>query len=268
MSCWIWSEPSEPYEPGTLLVRVVRAEPDCVVGAELDTMAEHPASWLSSRETARLRAIGTPEHRREWLSGRLTAKHAVWLTASRVRPRPAPRQIEIVADVWGRPRAYLWRRGRLSATGEISIAHCPGAVACATSGLGGPTADVAIIGQDVVGVDVELAAASILELIDRFTRPEERRCLARSPLPEVTATILWGLKEAAVKCLGGRVSRRRAFEVRLDEERSSARIMLHEAAQAAGGPGPLTGGFGTVGQHVVTWASSLDRPARLSVVQG
>jgi hypothetical protein len=116
---------------------------------------------------------------------------------------------------------------------------------------------------------VELADATILELAERFTRPEERRCLARSPVPEVTATVLWGLKEAAVKCLGGRISRRRAFEVDLDEERSTARVVLRGGAQAAGGPGPLLGGFQTVGQHVVTWVSSLagpDRPVRLDFV--
>jgi phosphopantetheinyl transferase len=249
MSWWIWSVPSERSEAAALLV--------CVVGGEPAAIAEGRRTWLTARERARLVAIGTPERQTEWLSGRLTAKYAVWFTAADIRPRPSPRQIEVVADARGAPRAHVWRDGLPSLTAEISLAHCTGAVACATSGLGFP---------GPVGVDVELASGQVLELVDRFTLPAERRCLAGSPRPELTATVLWALKEAAVKCLGGRLSRRRAFDVSLDERQLRAWVVLRERVETAGSSPLLVGGFRILGQHVVAWVSEVDRPVRLHVL--
>jgi phosphopantetheinyl transferase len=248
MSCWIWSGPSERSEPQPLLV--------CVVRGDREAIARNRRWWLTGSETARLVAFGSPERQEEWLSGRLTAKYAVWLTAADVCPRPSPRDIEVVADAHGAPRAYVRRDDRSSLAAEISLAHCPGAVACATSGLGRPGA---------VGVDVELVSAGLLDLVERFTLPDERRGLARSQRPEVAATVLWGLKEAAIKCLGGRISRRRAFDVRVDEAHGRARVVLRERAGSADGWEALVGGFRIVGQHVVAWVSRPDRPARLQV---
>jgi phosphopantetheinyl transferase len=256
--------PTARHEPDAVLVCVVREAEQVTAGVRraeqtisgvrgrAQGITAGPRSWLTSAERLQLLAIGTPERRREWVSGRLTAKYAVRLRASGIRPRLSPRHIEIVADARGRPRAYLWQGGQPRLAAEISIAHCPGAVVCATSGPG--------------QADVELASAMVLELLERFTRPDERRCVTQSPRPEVTATILWGLKEAAVKCLGGRVGRRRALEVRLDEERGRARVMLHERARTSDGPEALMGGFRTLRQHVVTWVSNPDRPVRLNVV--
>ncbi len=236
-------------DPEVLLVGVYAGTPACATWEDL--------WWLTSRESAQLRRIGTPERQKEWLVGRMVAKWVVSLRGAAQSLAPGSlRHIEVEVDAWGKPVGQLLRRTGRPLTVALSLAHSQGMTVCAALGVG-------IAGQ--VGVDVEQVDRGILDLVERFTLPMERLALAGTRDQTLTATLLWGLKEAAIKCLGGVVVRRRSFEVHLEPKRTRARVMLLDPLLSERWGHTLEGGFQILGRHVLAWVSTQAR--EVSVVE-
>jgi hypothetical protein len=191
----------------------------------------------------------------------------------------APTDVEIVVETgaprtarragearWGtqrgKPIARLVGLRGLSGRVELSLSHCPGMTVCGTLAVG--------VGGHV-GVDVEQVAPEILEMVDRFTLPAERHQLAGAGDEAAAAALLWSLKEAAVKCLSGRVVRRKAFRVECDWQASAARVILLDPL-AVGQFGPeLVAGFDLQPPHVLAWTAApswLTRPVTLATIRG
>jgi len=142
---------------------------------------------------------------------------------------------------------------------EVSLSYCEGIVACAVQGIGC---------KGRVGVDIERIAPEILEVVERFTLPSERQELARASHEELTATLFWSFKEAAIKCLGGLIANRRAFEVRLNPGRQSASILVRGSALFESRVEELRGRFRILREHVLVWVSIPPRSGCVRILPG
>jgi len=204
----------------------------------------HPERWLSARESDTLRNYADPGRRIEWLRGRALAKIAVRSAAGRSL---APSAIEIGTTDKGAPFANIpARTGRIS----LSISHAGAWTACARLPLDVP---------GPVGVDVERVDDTLPELVGRFASPREWALAAAICGPGTAAALLWSAKESAIKCLQGRIVRRRAFEVHLDGDKR-----LRVTASAPDGERTvLFGGYARLRGHVLTWLSASLRSAIL-----
>lgn len=151
-----------------------------------------PAEW------AKLDALEGAHQRAEWLTGRLVAKWAVAFASPGSVEPILPRDIQIETDDRGAPWALIGPG--IERKLAISISHCEAAAGAAVRGDGGR-----------VGLDLELTVSGAESVIERIcARPELDR-LGLQDSDVVLATIVWSLKEAAIKCLGGLTARRRLY---------------------------------------------------------
>jgi phosphopantetheinyl transferase len=209
---------------------------------------------LTSAELDQWRSVNGDRRRQEWVTGRKLAKVAVMLQAgSSWLSRPA-RQFEIVTDEFNRPRVCCWTTDGLTEF-EISLSHSLGICACASR---------PVCSRDRIGVDVERISADILRDIGRFTSEYERANLLSLADPAAAATVIWSIKEAAIKWHGGITARRRAFEVSISWEKQRARVWCNRKVAPQLSNVELTGQFRLLGQYVLAWVES--KESRESIV--
>jgi 4'-phosphopantetheinyl transferase EntD len=208
-----------------------------------------PERWLAAGELEVLRGVAEPVRRLEWLRGRALAKVAVRRVAGM---RLAPSAVEIGAETRGAPFGRVV--GRAEAI-SLSISHSGAWTACARL----PCGAVGAVGVDVERLDDELAA-----LAGRFASAREWAWAADTCGATLGAAILWSAKESAIKCVAGRIVRRRSFEVRPDG--AGLRVAVHAAGDEP--PRVLFGGCARLPGHVLTWLSAARRPTVLERLPG
>jgi phosphopantetheinyl transferase len=206
-----------------------------------------PPRWLSSEETNQFHRLVTTGRRAEWLCGRWMAKSTVAVMAGMSSAAASLRDVEIVVGERGKPMGRLPGPLGASLMVELSLSHCPGMTVCGTLAVG-------VAGQ--VGVDAERVDPEILEIVDRFTLPAERCQLAGAGDEAAAAALLWSLKEAAIKCLGGRVVRRKAFRVECDWQARAARVILLDPLAVRHFGRELVAGFDLQPAHVLAWTAA------------
>jgi phosphopantetheinyl transferase len=146
---------------------------------------------LGADEREVWRGLTGPEQRRtDWLLGRIAAKDAVRLLLdARERGPVYPADIEIAADVHGRPIARGEWLGEAEQPPVVSLAHADGLA-------------VAVAGAAALGVDVERRRPPSVDLIEAAFGPDERRQLAAAAADGDWALRCWCAKEALAKALG------------------------------------------------------------------
>jgi len=175
-----------------------------------ESLRDIPLDWvarlyLHSEEMPDYRQLAEHRHRqREWLMGRVTAKDAarVWLRAARRPGRPPASSTFVIRyDAEGRP--FVESTTGFDPLPQISISHCAKAA-------------VAVAGDLPLGIDIEPASSSPLDLWGQFTTSSERQMFAEffdAQPNEFWATRLWCAKEAVGKAMGtGLGGRPRDFE--------------------------------------------------------
>lgn len=143
--------------------------------------------FLTPRERGEYARLRHPARRREWLGARVCLK-AMLL---RRRSVSNPIQCEIMKDTRGRPWLSFAPGLPTNAVYDCSLSH-GGRFACAC---------VSSMAGTRVGVDVEKVSPRLLRLADAFDR--DRDSLIRSRPPEERLALLWALKEACAKAVGG-----------------------------------------------------------------
>lgn len=142
---------------------------------------------LTHTEREEYARLGHPMRRREWLGARAALK-AILLQRGCVRE---PLQCEILKDTHGRPWVSFAPGFPAPPVRDCSISH-QGRFAC----VGVSTRTDARI-----GVDVERISPRLLKVAGAFAG--DRQFLIRSHPAEQRLTVLWALKEACAKAMGG-----------------------------------------------------------------
>lgn len=135
-----------------------------------------------------------PRRRRQWLAGRVAAKDAVraWLHQNHGVEAVWPQEMCIFNDAAGAPQLYANVTTTVPASLKISIAH---------KNLKGSTLAVAIVGEQAVGIDLEIIeprAPNFIELT--FTSSEIALLNGADPASEYTRG--WVAKEVVAKLQG------------------------------------------------------------------
>lgn len=153
----------------------------------LADMESTASRLLTPQEREEYARLGHPSRRREWLGARACLK-AMLLWRGCVSD---PMQCEIMKDTRGRP--WLSFAPRLPATVvyDCSLSH-KGRFACA---------GISSLADTSVGVDVEKVSPRLQKVAGAFVR--DRDSLIRSRPPEERLAVLWALKEACAKAMGG-----------------------------------------------------------------
>ncbi len=143
--------------------------------------------FLGTREYQEYAGLRHPARRREWLGAR------VCLKAMLLRRRAVgdPTECEIVKDASGRPRLSVASDRSVSAAYECSLSH-KDRFACASASRRADTS---------VGVDIERVSPRLLRLASALDG--DRASLIRPRPPEERLALLWALKEACAKAVGG-----------------------------------------------------------------
>ena len=147
--------------------------------------------FLREREREDYARLRHPSRRREWLGARVCLKTMLL----RRRDVSDPIQCEIVKDASGRPRLSFAPGGSASVAYDCSLSHkdrfaCACACASASS-----RADAR------VGVHIHKVSPRLLRLAGAFAG--DRASLIRPRPPEERLALLWALKEACAKAVGG-----------------------------------------------------------------
>jgi phosphopantetheinyl transferase len=145
------------------------------------------ARFLTSAEREEYASLRHPSRRREWLGARVCLK-AMLLRRRRVSD---PTECAIVKDVRGRPGLSFAPGLPTDVVRDCSLSH-KGRFACAC---------VSTMTRARVGVDVEEVSPGLLRLAAAFSG--DRDALSRSHSPEERLALLWALKEACAKAVGG-----------------------------------------------------------------
>ena len=171
---------------------------------------------------------GVEKRRREWLLGRCAAKEAV-----RALVDLPPKEIEIVADPYGRPQVRYCGAGVHACGGSpdprvpsVSIAHSQGTAVA-----------LAVLGTDTrVGVDLESLTHRLEDFEAIAFSPDERSLLAamQRDLRQEWAVRMWCAKEAVGKALGrGLTAGLLAFHItRVDRASGTIEVALRDGALA------------------------------------
>ncbi len=187
----IFSFFSRPVSLSGLTVHVTQDQQQCValvdlaqVGKLLDRKDEALLELLSPQEQKYFKRFSYAKRRHEWLGGRIAAKTALAeLAQSRIKPHEL-RQISILPDELGRPKA-----DRLTEPG-LSISHSSGFA-------------VALAAGSSCGIDLQKISARLPTLTDRFTREQEISILTELNSIEHSTllTMIWTTKEALKKSM-------------------------------------------------------------------
>lgn len=144
---------------------------------DASSLPASPEKLLTPTERSTYAGFPTEKRRRDWLAGRLAAKSAIraWTAAPQASP------IEVLNDASGRPYC---RVPGMESVPEVSISHCAqGGVGAASSGR--------------IGVDWEPIEDRPARVAEFYASEDERRAGDAASL-----TMLWAVKEAALKLLG------------------------------------------------------------------
>lgn len=144
-------------------------------------------SYLTESEAAEYGELRHPLRRREWLGARVCLKRMV-MRQGRVDD---PRRCAVVKDPRGRPRLVFAPESGPGVVPDCSLSH-KGRFACAA------TASTA---GSRIGVDIEEVSPRLRRLADQFAH--DRDSLLGSRPTEERLAILWALKEACSKVVGG-----------------------------------------------------------------
>lgn len=187
----IFSFFSHPIALSGLTVHMTQDQQQCIAlvdlaqaGKLIDRKESTLLDLLSTQEQNYFKRFSYPKRRQEWLGGRIAAKTALsGLAQSGIVPDKL-RQISVLPDELGRPKA-----DRMSELG-ISISHSSGfAVALAAGGS--------------CGIDLQKISSKLPKLTDRFTRQQEISLLAGLNGIEQTTllTMIWTAKESIKKSM-------------------------------------------------------------------
>ena len=152
--------------------------------ADLESTA---AEVLTRSEREQYVRLGHPMRRREWLGARAALK-AILLRRGCVREAI---QCEIMKDTRGRPWVSFAPGLPAPRIRDCSISH-KGRFACV---------GVSIRADARIGVDVEGISPRLLKVAEAFAG--DRQSLIRSHPAEERLAMLWALKEACAKAMGG-----------------------------------------------------------------
>lgn len=203
-----------------------------------------PQRWLSAAEAQSVGQFTNRVRRIEWLRGRALAKFTVCGSLPDSVPASA---WEIVTDPAGAPSA---RRAGQPEARVLSLSHSGPWTVCGTS---------LHAGRLGLGVDVENVAPRLVELAPRFATNEEIEWAFAQYGGATGATLLWSVKEAAIKASGAHTLRRRSFHV---SGESSHRFRI-SAPGLHGERVTLFGGLAHLEGYVLTWVSTEERSVRL-----
>jgi phosphopantetheinyl transferase len=142
---------------------------------------------LTARERAEYASLGHPLRRREWLGARAALK-TILLRRGSIREAV---ECEIGKDARGRPEIAFAAGVPATGVADCSISH-QGRFACVA---------IASSPQARIGVDVEAMSPRLLKVAEAFA--EDRQLLLRSRTPAERLAVLWAMKEACAKALGG-----------------------------------------------------------------
>ncbi len=206
--------------------------------------AERARPHLTARELAEAGRIAGAQRRAEWLATRLVAKQAVCrgLAACGIAIGLRASDVEVASDSTGQPAVVLPPGVADRVPIAISLSHAEELRGCAVQ-IGGRVRRI--------GFDVEAIDPTLVDLVDRICAERERRWVelgGRSPL---LATLLWSLKEAAIKWTGGATARRKAYPVELGADGRSLWVTV--PAQLGTVPTVLRGKAFVYRRHVVAW---------------
>jgi phosphopantetheinyl transferase len=142
--------------------------------------------WLASlspTERRELAQLTHPRRRAEWLAARIALKRLA------VTRRLARRQadVEVQKDAQGRPRLRMVRK----TAADCSLSHKGGFALAALTTTPGAR----------IGVDIEEVSPRVTGISDRFVQPGDRLAGVGKNV-DLRNTLLWCIKEAAVKCGG------------------------------------------------------------------
>lgn len=157
---------------------------------DLTRVADEPAlasRFLTPPERAEYAQLSHPSRRREWLGARVCLK-AMLLRRGRVED---PLQCAITKDASGRPRLSFATGAHVGADYACSLSHKGRfAGACAATAPGAS-----------VGVDIEEVSPRLLRLAGVLA--SDRDSLPGARAPEERLALLWALREACAKAVGG-----------------------------------------------------------------
>ncbi len=144
--------------------------------------------FLSAREWERFEGLHFPRRRREWLLGRYAAKALLSRVEADLTDRPWS-TIEILNEESGAPVVLVNGQPR---EGTLSISHRAGLAFVAWKPDGRE-----------LGVDIERIEERRQVFEEDYFTAVEREALSRSPvdLRTLAVTLLWSLKESALKAL-------------------------------------------------------------------
>lgn len=143
--------------------------------------------FLTLRERGEYAQLRHPSRRREWLGARVCLKTMLL----RRRSVSEPTQCEIVKDASGRPGLSFAPGRPVSAAYDCSLSHKGRFAGAAASSIAGTR----------VGVDVEEVSPRLLRLAAAFA--DDHHSLIRPRPPEERLALLWAVKEACAKAVGG-----------------------------------------------------------------
>jgi phosphopantetheinyl transferase len=143
--------------------------------------------FLTPRERGEYGRLRHPSRRREWLGARVCLK----TTLLRRHCISDPTQCEIMKDDRGRPWLSFAPGLPAGVMYDCSLSH-KGRFACAGASNNAETG---------IGVDIEQVSPRLLKLAGVIVR--DRDALIHSHPPEERLALLWALKEACAKAMGG-----------------------------------------------------------------
>ena len=164
--------------------------------------AEEFAPYLSENERMTYMRLSTQSRRNKWLAGRLAAKYLFLRSIERPQRSSQPtlsrlsseslhifspwlyRQIEVVVETGGKPAFWWCGKARVE---SISLSHSNG-ISCACLGT-----------RVSAAVDIETAVPRVDAFYRQNFTPTERSWAAAGIRSDWLFTLLWSLKEAALK---------------------------------------------------------------------
>jgi 4'-phosphopantetheinyl transferase len=174
---------------------LVQTAPDCPDAAR----GEAPPGLLSPAEAAHLARLTYPKRRQEWLLGRWTAKRLLAAYLDEQGSAPPFAQITVGNDPTGAPYALI-ESGRAAGRIPVSltISHSRGVAFCALAAQAGTATRL-----PRVGGDIELIEPREPSFVRDYFAPDEQAAVTAAPSVwrDGMATVIWSVKEAALKAL-------------------------------------------------------------------
>ncbi len=208
--------------------------------ADLETHGEAVLEELSPEEKAQYTSYKFEKRRTEWLGGRLAAHRAL-------RAFGINAAISVQEGDGGQP-GFAGRHGE---SYGLTISHSNDWAAAAVWELDGPRDETRF-----AGIDIERIAERSEGFQEDYFTEAERAFVDGEGESGLKATLLWSMKESALKTLGeGLRLRPDEVDIEPDMETGRAKIKLAKEAEdrrRAMGLGDIWGRFTREGEYIVT----------------